>query len=96
MASWKKVKIKIKSWLFSNPDFLEKFDLISIGHIFLTHKDIVNLLKVSGSQFSVLHAQYIVLANEILVVFRTCMKKIYIWDQIYWSFLTILVIMDQW
>ena len=75
MSSWRMVKIRKKSWLISNPDLLENFDLISIGHIFLTHKDIVNLLKISGSQFSLLHAQYIVFADEILVVFRTGMKK---------------------
>ena len=33
------------------------------------------MLKISGSQFSLLHAQYIVFADEILVVFRTGMKK---------------------
>ena len=68
-------KLKKKSWLVSNPDLLEKLDLILIGHIFLTHKGIVHLLKISGSHFSLLHAQYIVFTNEILVVFRTGMKK---------------------
>ena len=95
MASWRNAKILKKSSLVSNPDLLEKLDLILIGHIFLTHKGIVHLLKISGSHFSLLHAQYIVFTNEILVVFRTGMKKIYIWDQIYWSFLTRLLIMDQ-
>ena len=64
MASWRKDKIFKKSWLVSNPDFLKKIDLISIGHIFLTHKDVVNLLKVSGIQILVVHAQYTFLTHD--------------------------------
>ena len=57
MDSWKKAKIFKKSLIVSNSDFFLKIDLISMGHIILTHKEVVILLKEPGSQILVVNAK---------------------------------------
>ena len=86
MDSLKKVKIKKKmSWLVSNPDFFLNCLYLNWPYI-PNHKDVVNLIKDSGSQILVVHAKYNELTPIFLAVFSTCMKIIYIWDQISWAF----------